>query len=201
MIKSYQAVFLGFFTGIGLLLLITSQIALPLKIVSAAPGNSNESVLDLSKRDPTDVSVDGSADESCSLTAHFPQSIQQWCQLILINSQKYNIDKILLASVILQESGGDPNAYSKSGAVGLMQVMPNDGIAENFMCINGPCFAGRPSMEELFDPAFNIEYGARMLSNLFQEYGNWRDSLKYYGPMDVDYHYSDLVLSIYQQYQ
>lgn len=197
MIKPYQAVFLGFFTGIGILLLITSQIALPLKIVSAAPANSNGSVLELSKRD----SVDGSADESCPLPDHFPQSIQQWCQLILINSQKYNIDKILLASVMLQESGGDPNAYSKSGAVGLMQVMPKDGIAENFMCINGPCFAGRPSMEELFDPAFNIEYGARMLSNLFQKHGNWRDSLKSYGPMDVDYHYSDLVLSIYQQYQ
>ena len=197
MIKPYQAVFLGFFTGIGILLLITSQIALPLKIVSAAPVKSNESVLDLSKGDP----VDGFADESCPLTDHFPQSIQQWCQLIIINSQKYNIDKILLASVMLQESGGDPNAYSKSGAVGLMQVMPKDGIAENFMCVNGPCFAGRPSMEELFDPAFNIEYGARMLSNLFQKHGNWRDSLKYYGPMDVDYHYSDLVLSIYQQYQ
>jgi hypothetical protein len=197
MIKPYQAVFLGFFIGIGILLLITSQIALPLKTVSAAPANSNEPVLEISKNDP----VNESANDSCSLTDQFPQSIQQWCQLILINSQRYNIDKILLASVMLQESGGDPNAYSKSGAVGLMQVMPKDGIAADFMCINGPCFAERPSMEELFDPAFNIEYGARMLSNLFQKHGNWRDSLKYYGPMDVDYHYSDLVLSIYQQYQ
>ncbi len=195
MIKPYQAVFLGFFTGIGILLLITSQIALPLKIVSAAP--ANESVPELTNKQ----TADEPSGESCSLTSHFPSSIQQWCQLILINSQKYNIDKILLAAVMLQEFGGDPNAYSKSGAVGLMQVMPKDGIAEKFMCVNGPCFEARPSMEELFDPAFNIDYGARMLSNLFQKHGNWRDSLKYYGPMDVDYHYSDLILSIYQQYQ
>ena len=52
MIKPYQAVFLGFFIGIGILLLITSQIALPLKTVSAAPANSNEPVLEISKNDP-----------------------------------------------------------------------------------------------------------------------------------------------------
>jgi soluble lytic murein transglycosylase-like protein len=197
MIKPFQAVFLGFFTGISILLLITSRIALPLQIVSAASGDSNGAVLEQSNNFPDNES----ADESCPLTDHFPQSIQQWCQLIMINSQEYNIDEVLLAAVMLQESGGDSNAYSKSGAVGLMQVMPKDGIAENFMCVNGPCFAARPSMQELFDPAFNIDYGARMLANLFQKHGNWRDSLKFYGPMDVDYGYSDLVLSIYEQYQ
>jgi len=48
------------------------------------------------------------------------------------------LPEALIAAVILQESGGDPSAYSSSGAVGLMQVMPRDGIAAEFMCVNGP---------------------------------------------------------------
>ena len=77
----------------------------------------------------------------------------------------------LIAAVILQESGGDATAYSSSGAVGLMQVMPRDGIAASFECINGPCFASRPTIEELQDPRFNIEYGTRMLARFNRQTG------------------------------
>lgn len=102
---------------------------------------------------------------------------------------------------MLQESGGDALAYSTSGAVGLMQIMPRDGIAEKFACINGPCFANRPTMDELYNPDFNVEFGARYLSSLYNHHGNWRDALKNYGPMNIGYYYSDLVLKIYEQYQ
>lgn len=141
------------------------------------------------------------AEDGCSLSSTFPPAIQQWCSYLTQFSAEYGVEANLLASVMLQESGGNPQAYSKSGAVGLMQVMPKDGLAANFMCINGPCFASRPTSAELYDPAFNIQYGARMLSGLISKHGSLREALKAYGPMDMGYHYADLVLTIYEKYR
>ena len=81
-----------------------------------------------------------------------------------------------------------------------MQVMPRDGLASQFMCKNGPCFADRPAIAELQDAHFNVTYGARMLARLFKRYGSFREALKSYGPMDVGYSYADLVLGIYQRH-
>jgi soluble lytic murein transglycosylase-like protein len=94
---------------------------------------------------------------------------------------------------MLMESGGDPEAYSASGAVGLMQVMPRDGLAASFECINGPCFASRPTIRELLEPGYNVEYGSQMLAGLIDRLGSPREALKAYGPMDVGYSYADRV--------
>ena len=102
---------------------------------------------------------------------------------------------------MLQESGGDAMAYSSSGAVGLMQVMPRDGIAASFECINGPCFASRPTIEELQNPEYNVEYGTRMLAGLVNKLGSPREALTAYGPMDAGYSYADRVLAIYENYR
>jgi hypothetical protein len=40
-----------------------------------------------------------------------------------------------------------------------------------------------------------------MLAKLLEEHGNIREALKYYGPADVGYYYSDIVLSLYEQYR
>ena len=88
---------------------------------------------------------------------------------------------------------------SSSGAVGLMQVMPRDGLAKSFVCINGPCFASRPTISELKIPQFNIEYGTNLLVGYIQQEGSLRDGLKRYGPMDVDYYYADRILALYEQ--
>jgi hypothetical protein len=138
---------------------------------------------------------------NCGINDRYPQSIQQWCQLITLYADEYEMDPNLIAAVMLQESGGQHLAYSKSGAVGLMQVMPRDGIAASFICKNGPCFASRPTIEELQDPDYNVDYGTRMLASLNTRYGNIRDALKSYGPKDVGYYYADKVLSIYNHYQ
>ena len=82
-----------------------------------------------------------------------------------------------------------------------MQVMPRDGIASTFMCINGPCFTNRPTVQELQDPTFNINFGTSMLSGLQAKLGDMREALKYYGPMDVGYTYADKVLGIYASYR
>lgn len=148
---------------------------------------------------PEEPSNDNSND--CSLPARFPDSIRQWCGWIERYAAEVGLEPRLIASVMLQESGGKADAYSHSGAVGLMQVMPRDGLAANFMCSGRPCFASRPSMDELFEPEYNISYGTRMLASLISRHGNVRDALKAYGPMDMGYRYADIVLSIFENYQ
>jgi soluble lytic murein transglycosylase-like protein len=111
-------------------------------------------------------------------------------------AQENGLDPNLVSAVMLQESAGQPDAYSKSGAVGLLQVMPRDGKAATFVCPGGPCFASRPSMQELFDPKYNISYGTHLLASLIVKYGDIRDALKAYGPKDVGYYYADLVMGI-----
>lgn len=137
----------------------------------------------------------------CSVSDRFPEKILQWCDLISNYADRHNINPDLIAAIIWQESGGKPQAYSKSGAVGLMQVMPRDGLAAGFMCANGPCFTDRPSIKELQDPEFNIRYGTRMLVGLINRHGNTRDALKSYGPGQVGYYYADIVLDIYKEYK
>jgi len=134
----------------------------------------------------------------CAVSSAYPQAVLRWCSLITRYAAEYDLDPNLVAAVILQESGGNPEAYSRSGAVGLMQVMPRDGVAAGFQCINGPCFASRPSTAELLDPEFNIAYGTRMLAGLIQKRGSVRDGLFAYGPMNVGYSYADKILAIYE---
>lgn len=138
---------------------------------------------------------------SCLVSDAYPDSIRQWCELITRHAGEHNLDANLVAALILQESGGDANAYSSAGAVGLMQVMPRDGIAATFQCASGPCFARRPSMDELYDPDFNISYGTRMLEGLNVRHGNIREALRAYGPSDYGYIYADKVLAIYERYR
>lgn len=134
----------------------------------------------------------------CPVSADFPESVLRWCDLIDEYAGQHGLDPNLVAAVIVQESNGDPDAYSSSGAVGLMQVMPRDGKAAGFMCVNGPCFANRPSMHELYDPEFNVAYGTRMLAGLIQKRGSVRDGLFAYGPSNMGYYYADKVLGIYE---
>jgi soluble lytic murein transglycosylase-like protein len=143
----------------------------------------------------------GQENHLCSLSPRFPNEIQQWCPLIERAEQDTGLPASLIASVILQESGGNPSVISSSGAVGLMQVMPCDGIASEFMCVNGPCFASRPNIVELQDPEFNIAYGSQMLADLSAKHGSYREALYKYGPIDMGYRYADIVLKIWSDHQ
>jgi soluble lytic murein transglycosylase-like protein len=138
---------------------------------------------------------------TCQVSPRYPAKVTQWCDLITDYATKHNLDPDLIAALVWLESGGNELAYSRSGAVGLMQVMPRDGLAASFMCVNGPCFKDRPTTNELRDPEFNIAYGTRFLAGLIQKRGNLREALKSYGPMDAGYTYSDKVLSIFNRYK
>lgn len=139
--------------------------------------------------------------ESCNVSEKFPVEILQWCDVITRYSNQNELSPDLIAALILQESGGNPQALSHSGAVGLMQVMPRDGIAATFNCVNGPCFSDRPTIAELRDPIFNVAFGTNFLADLFARSGSLREALRRYGPMDVGYSYADRVLDIYQSFR
>jgi soluble lytic murein transglycosylase-like protein len=198
-------VFRGLILGIvGLVvfsLVITSSLSLP--PVARAESLATQTPLpDVSTPESGDqvVSIE-TAGYSCDVSSKFPPAITQWCDLITQYANNNFVPPDLIAALIWQESGGNSDAYSHSGAVGLMQVMPKDGISASFMCKNGPCFSNRPSSAELFDPDFNIKYGTRMLAGLYNRSGSWREALKSYGPMDVGYSYADKVLSIYENHR
>lgn len=73
-------------------------------------------------------------------------------ELVEATARKYDVDPLLVHSVISVESGYNPYAVSPKGAQGLMQLMP--GTARRFGVSNS------------FDPAENIEGGVRYLKYL-----------------------------------
>ncbi len=198
----FPGALLGSILLVAFALSLTAGISLPFSISMSSSGTTegNQSLEESSSQGeqlPEDYEYD---EPGCQVSTSFPEEVLQWCHLITKLSQENGMEPNLIAALMWQESGGNPTAYSKSGAVGLMQVMPRDGIATTFMCPNGPCFANRPTMFELQDPEFNLQYGTGLLAGLFAKYGNLRDALKYYGPMDVGYYYADKVLAIYENY-
>lgn len=95
--------------------------------------------------------------------AIYPMPYQAY---VLKSSQKYGIDPMLIYSVMKVESKFNPQALSRKGAKGLMQIMDATGswVAE--------LLAMRDySHEQLFDPSVNIEMGTWYLSRLMQQYG------------------------------
>jgi soluble lytic murein transglycosylase len=96
----------------------------------------------------------------------------------------YGVDPYLVLAVIREESRFSPRAVSRSGARGLMQIMPGTGrvIARD---LDKTGFRAR----KLFTPALNIEMGTYYLSNLVKNFkGNFYLSLAGYngGPNKIN---------------
>ena len=93
------------------------------------------------------------------------------------------LDPALLAAVIYQESKFRADARSSSGAVGLMQLLPDTamGIAER---TGGTSFR----VDDLLDPELNVRYGSWYLRHLLDKYGDEETALAAYnaGQTNVD---------------
>jgi len=76
--------------------------------------------------------------------------------IIRANAEKYGVSASLIKAVIHAESGYNPNAVSRKGASGLMQLMP--GTARSLKVTN------------CFDPKDNVEGGVKYLRFLLDTF-------------------------------
>jgi soluble lytic murein transglycosylase len=86
--------------------------------------------------------------------------------IVVGHARNYDLDAALIAAVIYRESRFDPDAISESGAIGLMQLLPDtaEGIAEH-------TGGSRFRVEDLYDPELNVRYGSFYLRRLLTKYG------------------------------
>lgn len=93
----------------------------------------------------------------------FPHNYQKYVEKY---SKEYGLDSAFVYSIIKAESNFDRNAKSKSGAIGLMQIMPTTArwvageFDEYFDELN------------LYNPQINIKYGCFYLNYLFNKFND-----------------------------
>ena len=99
------------------------------------------------------------------------------------HAHNYDLDPALLAAVIYQESKFDADARSSSGAVGLMQLLPD--TAKGIAVHTG---GTRFRVSDLYNPEINVRYGAWYLRHLLNKYHDERTALAAYnaGQDNVD---------------
>lgn len=100
-------------------------------------------------------------------------------------ARRHSVPRELVAAVIRAESGGDPKAVSRKGAMGLMQLMP---VTAKWLAPQ----VGRPvprGSDGILDPEFNVDVGTYYLGTLIKRYGGSETlALAAYnsGPSNVD---------------
>jgi soluble lytic murein transglycosylase-like protein len=112
-----------------------------------------------------------------------PDDREQLAQMLVAEGQRTGIDPVFLAALIRVESAFSPEAVSRKGARGLMQVMPSTGeeVARKLgIDWNGP--------HQLHDLETNVRLGVFYLDFLLEYYaGNYKLALTAYnrGPFNV----------------
>ena len=100
------------------------------------------------------------------------------------HARNYELDPALLAAVVYRESKFEADARSRSGAIGLMQLLPS--TAKGIALHTG---GARFVVSDLYDPEINVRYGAFYLRRLLVKYeGDERLALAAYnaGQRNVD---------------
>ena len=99
------------------------------------------------------------------------------------HARNYRLDPALLAAVIYQESKFRAHARSSSGAIGLMQLLPD--TAKGIAVHTG---GSRFRVSDLDNPEINVRYGAWYLRHLLDKYGDVDTALAAYnaGQENVD---------------
>ncbi|ELY4158024.1 lytic transglycosylase domain-containing protein [Cronobacter turicensis] len=88
---------------------------------------------------------------------------------------RHGVPDGLMVALGTKESSMRPDAVSSKGAVGLTGVMPGTWRDMGY------------TDEQMQDPEYQADAGARYLAKMYQQFGNWRDALQAYhdGPGNV----------------
>jgi soluble lytic murein transglycosylase-like protein len=94
-----------------------------------------------------------------------------FADLVRLYAARNDLDPALVAAVIQRESAYDPNAVSRAGARGLMQILPS---TWRYLNPDSPCPGDHlpPSCGPrcIFDPAANIHVGTKYLRRLLTQF-------------------------------
>ena len=106
-----------------------------------------------------------------------------YASIVRGHARNYDLDPALLAAVIYQESKFRADSRSSSGAIGLMQLLPD--TAKGIAVHTG---GSRFQVDDLYDPEINVRYGCWYLRHLLQKYGDEETALAAYnaGQANVD---------------
>ena len=99
----------------------------------------------------------------------------KWEKEIKAAAEQHGIPWEVLAAVVAVESGGNPEAVSVAGAIGLAQVMPQ------YHSHRAAKYGGN-----LADPQVNLLVAAEILAEHYQKYGSWDKAIAaYFGAIDA----------------
>lgn len=79
-----------------------------------------------------------------------------YSDLIVVAAERYKVDPALIQAIIFAESGYNPKARSRKGAVGLMQLMPST--------------AKSLGVKDIYNPKDNIDGGVRYFKKLLERF-------------------------------
>ena len=135
---------------------------LGVSLVSIHNGNKDAHVTDntrdvLQNADFQILTDKNSTTSFCELRSKFRRKKERLFHPIIIQAaNRHDIDPALIKAIIMAESGYNPNAISKRGAKGLMQLMPSTAEALG--------------VEDVFNPEQNISGGVRYFKRLVNRF-------------------------------